>query len=420
MSDGLTSIQLFNTYFLGLFSKLLKQNTKASIAYKKLLSTSFDIQETHRYSYKSLLSGIKQVIHYPIQNTKNNYFEKNNSSIIYDVSANDEQDRTRYLNFYNRNERFTYISSQSFCYFDNLLDKLLFFILSLPIQCHMCIYGLFKKDLSGLRTVLRNILITRNVIKLQQNIKFKKIYIFSIYDTNSAFLSYSLMKNNVNISQITSEVPLYKWNQYIVTNELILGTTYQLEELKRFKSTIKFDNQVLFGPENSYKTSHLYLNPQPKNNRLGFYSTGGWVRNKLNHIDQGTSMEAFENEILQHLNSILSERKDILLVIYPHPRERIYFNHSEKELMSFYKKYLPDANITLSNSNKTSNECFDDEYIAVCYMTTLIFERAHAKRQSAILYYKEKDFPLTKQIPYLSFIDNQNELKEFINSNYNS
>lgn len=402
-------------YFSGVLGSTFNTSSNSSLAFKKLTGTSFNLSEKTRYSYRSVLSGIKELLAIPVQETA---LDIKDRSIIYDVAENTATIREDYLNFYNINEQFYFISAKDLSFFNSGIDKLFFLFCTVPVQLHLVIYGLFKKDRSGLNSVLKNILITRNFSALKKKVEKKKVYLFSIYDTNSAFLANNLIKQGFYVSQITSEVPLYKWNKIIITNELIICSEYQTAEVEEFKNTIRFNELKLFGPELFYKISDQYKSSPDKNFNIGFYSTGGWIRNKLGHIDQGTSIEEFETRILNDLNTILSNKKEINLIIYPHPREREFFNNSESELYNYYKKALPSITFKINQVNKPANMLFDDVYLAVCYMTTLIFERVHAKRKSVIAYFKEEDFPLNNNIENLSVVKDINELQRTIEMTY--
>jgi hypothetical protein len=163
---------------------------------------------------------------------------------------------------------------------------------------------------------------------------------FGIYDTNSAFLSYCLMKNSSCVHQITSEVPIYKWNKIIVTNELILCSEYQFAEIEAFKQTVVFDTFKLFGPELYYKVSDLYEKPAQKNNKIAFYSTGGWVRKKLGNIDQGVDIEFFEEKFGDYIDRIEVEEKGA------HYGSE---NHSTKKLV--LKFYFNDVDDNVAETN---------------------------------------------------------------------
>lgn len=398
-------------YFAGALGNILVPKSVAAIAYRKLRSVSFDVPEKYRYAYKTLLSGMRQLLAFPIRKPA----VVRVPVVIYDVAPDTFDMRREYLRFYGITEEMDFLPAQAMQHFVSRADRLAFMFLTIPMQLHVLIIGLFRQERSGLSSILRNCLLARNMLLSGKSIKH--LYVFSIYDTNSAFLSSCAMRRGIFVSQITSEVPLYKWNRELVTNELILGIDYQRLEAERFRETMQYDRVVLFGPETYYQIAERYEHGPEKNKRIGFYSTGGWVRNRLGHLDQGTAMEDSESRLLADLNTILAGRSDIELVVYPHPRERA-FCETESGLHQHYRNYLPDISFSIHQGTQPSNTLFDDVYLAVCYMTTLIFERAHAGRKSAIAYFRETDFPLARHFSHLEFTENREELRHLIERTY--
>ena len=415
----MTLFFLILSYFKGMFFYVIGETNRASLSYQKLFNISFNLPEKYRYSYKSVLSELRKLACIPVKLDSHELTESNNnSSIVYDLSDVSKKERIHYLRFYGIENELVFVTSQELVYFSSFGHKVWFLFVTFPIQIQLLILGLFKKDISGLSFVLKNILITSNFLKLSKRQKIKDVYMFGIYDMNSAFLSYSLMKKHNYVHQITSEVPIYKWNKIIVTNELILCSEYQFAEIEAFKKTVVYDSCKLFGPELYYKVADLYQFPAVKNNKVAFYSTGGWVRNKLGNIDQGLDIECFEEKILNDIDDCLSEYKELELIIYPHPREKVFFDHSIELLQQHYLKFLPNCKFTIKTENILTDEFFNECYLAICFISTVMFERVHAKRQSVLMYQNEKEFPLKNTVDYLHFINSKDELKTIIKKCY--
>lgn len=406
---------VFYVFFVGLVQSLFKLNSKCSLAFKKLIGTSFLIQETHRYQYKTILSRIKDFLNSPIL-AKNIAIKSN--YIVYDVNDYSKQNRLDYLKNYNViYSNLQFISAESLLGFKTNWHKILMILSIIPIVLVQLLLGLFIKDKSGISSVLQNILITSNFLNILDSKSVSKLFIFSIYDTNSAFLSLSLMRNGFNVVNISSEVPLYKWNKIVICNTLHVCSSYQLAELNHIPTLI-YDKVKLGMPEKSYMVKDLYVNePSPINNQLGFISTGGWVRNKLGHVDQGTNIESNEAQILLDLNEILHNCNSIKLIIYPHPRELTYYSNIE-DLTQHYKQFLPNINFEIKQKGTPNNELFDETQLAICYLSTIIFERAYFKRKSAIVYFKDDIFPVDFKDDYLAIINSREELNQLIFNTY--
>ena len=80
-------------------------------------------------------------------------------------------------------------------------------------------------------------------------------------------------------------------------------------------------------------------------------------------------------------------------------------------------KFLPNCKFSIKIEDIITNEFFNECYLAVCFISAIIFERAHAKRQSIIMYQKDDNFPLKQNTDYLHFINSRNELKMIIQKN---
>lgn len=403
-------------FYCSFFQYAFGIRSNLQLAFLKLISTSFNVPEKFRYHLKTVFSGIKSV--YTLPSISLPVISKD-SVLVYDLSKASEQDRLGYLKDLYPSQQFSYISSDACKGFKSTGDKWLFLFASIPAQVVIVFIGLIKKERSGINSILSNILLTRNLVHIAKQSNRRKLILFSAYDTNSAFMSLNLQKSGIEVTTVTSEVPLYKWNTILVTDVLHVCSEYQVEELKHLPH-IKYKTVEKGAPEKYFEVKDLYKEPAIPNRKLGFISTGGWVRNKLGHIDQGIDIESFEQRILKDLDAILSKAKHIELIIYPHPRELRYFDGSQVELEGFYKKLLPGTDFTINFSGKPTSRLFDESYLAICFMTTSIFERVHAKRKSAVVYFKEHIFPVAFVSRYLSFLSTKQELEQLIHENYPS
>ncbi len=399
-------------FYISLLYYLLGIKSSYLLAFTKLVSISFDIKEQHRYKYKNIFSSFKKILKAPV--LKHRQLEQVTFA-IYDLSINSKELRSAYLNNLDTKYQHTeFIAGNDLIYFSTVLQKIIFIFCILPAQVLLCIYGFIKKDKSGISTIFINVLKTFNCVENLKKSNIKNSVLFSAYDTNSAFLAQNLIRENIYVSTVTSEVPIYKWNQIIITNELILCHEYQKNEVKYFHNTLIYDTLLLGKPEEFFCVENLYTQQQSKNLNIGFLSTGGWVRNKFGHINQGTNMEDNETKILISLNAILRKHYQLNLIIYPHPREFKYYNNSISELTKHYNVFLKDISFTINSNNTNSNKLFDDCYVALCFFTTLIFERSFAKRNSAIVYFKDNHFPLANKDSWLSIINTKEDLENYL------
>ncbi len=407
-------IPIIHNYFLGLLNFCLGNNNTYCLAFKKSIGASFNLQQKYRYKYAAVLSGIKQIYTLPVKSIANNF---KNKTVIFDLTPDSEKIRLNYINnTYEDKPECVFVAGSELLLYETKLDKILFLLFSFPFQLSLLVLGLFVKDKSGLNCMPTNLVTAYNFCKLCKRTATKGVFMFCVFDTNSVFLTLCLQKINIYVTSFTSEVPLYKWNQIIVTDHLKICIEYQKTECEIFNKTILYKKLSYIEPETYYRAKHLYLDPQEYSNKLGFVSTGGWVRNRLDHIHQGLDFETFENQILTDLNEILAENKHISLVIYPHPRELEYYNLTE--LTNYYAEKLPNTKFQINSPNTHSNMLFNETYLSICFISTLIFERFYAKRKSALVYYKEEHFPLPYKSDFLSFVFNKSEFTKLITDTF--
>ncbi|MDQ3048635.1 MAG: hypothetical protein M3R27_13885 [Bacteroidota bacterium] len=223
-------------------------------------------------------------------------------------------------------------------------------------------------------------------------------YFFCIYEKDSNFISLALSKNKIHSYKISSEVPLAVWNRRIVADKLCLCLFYQFEELDHFRDSVFYNQLLLWGPERSHIVKPIYdRSPEIlkelklNESNIGFYSTGGWIRKKLGHLEQGLNFIDNETIVLEVLMKYCLENKKKLLV-FLHPREK----KSEflAETKQHYKQLLNRVDYDFANLDEPTSALFHKVNVAVAYTSTIVFERVYFGFKTLILPLGFKDFPL--------------------------
>lgn len=408
--------QLLSIYFRGYLNYVINFTSHESLAFKKLIATSFEIRQNDRYKIKTLFSNVLTVIKAPVL--------KNAASlkpvVIYDVDPSSAELRFRYvreLKGYDSEKEFSFLSAKQLKGFFSIRQKLIFVSATMPVILSVLLIALFKTDRSGLSQVYSNLLVSFNALKVLRQNAVKECIFFSAYDTNSTFLAVLLQRYKIKVTVVPSEVPLYKWNSILIADDLVLCSPYQNVELSYLPGVVYKTKHPGF-PETAPAIRQLYTKQQPFSLKMGFISTGGWVREKLGHIEQGTGLRFNEERILNDLSNILNTRPHIELILYPHPRELNYYEGDIGRLKQYYQTFLGNTNFNISDTSLPSNQRFDEVYLALAYMSTLIFERAYFKRRSAIVYFKENLFPLPYEDEYLRFVSTKTELASLVDLIY--
>ena len=92
--------------------------------------------------------------------------------------------------------------------------------------------------------------------------------------------------------------------------------------------------------------------------------------------------------------------------------------HKNRLTQQLLLKFLPNSKFSIKIEDIITNEFFNECYLAICFISTVIFERVHANRQSVLMYQNEKEFPLKNNVEYLHFINSKDELNTIIKKCY--
>jgi hypothetical protein len=322
-----------------------------------------------------------------VELTKNDVF-------IYDLNPDSTDIRKKYIHHFTGSIPANYISKElllhEISFFEKVVMVLVYLLLIVPF------FGLtlFSKNKASLSLIFREIAENSALLNSATKNKLTQCYFFSIYEKDANIAAVLLMKAGVKVIKIPSEVPFYFFNTIMVCNKLIICNAYQYDELKYYGDTIICEETEMYGPERVTDYYEIYNNGdfQIQRNTIAFYSTASWVREKEGHLDQGTAMAKNEKLLLGYLREYLSEKKDLKLVIYAHPKEK-----SEKyinETKNYYGKLLKGIAFEFADFKLLSSATFYKAELAVAFNSTLIHERLYFGFKTLILPLDHKGFPV--------------------------
>ena len=374
------------------------KNSLEYLAGKSILGKSFRIDDSVKNSFVQFNREFIKLFFYVLLNNNKQTSSKNDTSecVIFDSNNSSFELRKSYIksfakievnNFIAREDLGSKINSPKL---GTLFSLVILYMALIPVAI-----------LSNKRKAI--VIIFRDYIEMNalsiclKNWKIRRLYHFNIYEKESNFLSFYLENSlGIKTTKCPSEVPLGFWNKIIICDELIICNAYQLDEIEFFSSTIRVNTFQKWGPENAHKVAPQYKSRDiafRSNNKLGYISTGAWVREKEGHVDQGFQMARNEQMMLQFFNKFL-KGKDLKLIIMLHPREKSKKYMTESTAM--YANILNDIPYEFAPIDVPSNQLFDQVDLVVSFYSSLLFERLYFGFKTIFYTLFSDNFPLEK------------------------
>jgi hypothetical protein len=227
----------------------------------------------------------------------------------------------------------------------------------------------FSKNKLYLPLLVLNLYEGLNFIFLTRKYEIKKLHFFCIYENDSNLLAFVLMKCGVSVNKIPSEVPLQFWNKNIIADTLSFCFRYQQDEFNEFKKSMHVKGTLDWVPENSLELEPIYKNRsyEIKNNTVGFYSSGMWLRQRKGQLDLNAAGN--EKKLLELLLDLADQDPALKLIVFLHP--------IEKKEMDVTKEYYNSLSgkIEFADTTKPNPHQFYNADVVVSLFSTLSYER---------------------------------------------
>jgi hypothetical protein len=240
------------------------------------------------------------------------------------------------------------------------------FALRISIQC------IFDSRRINLSLLIREVVEWTAAESALEHCNSKQFFDFTPFEKDSNALAFLLMEKGIHVTKIPSPGPLFEHHTFMIADEVVFSSAYQLEELPGFKHWY-VQGFLNWPPEQYVRYAAQYANaPLPPKNTIGFYSHGEWIRRKDGHADFGMSMGIQENEVflLNSLKTFLEKHSEFQLIIFPHPKER-----KDSDFESYYASIFQETNASIAPLEMKSSENFFKVNIGVMAYSTLLFER---------------------------------------------
>ena len=255
--------------------------------------------------------------------------------------------------------------------------------LRISLQC------LFDSRRVNLSLVIREVVEWTAVESALSENNSNAYFDFTPFEKDSNALAYFLMEKGTHVTKIPSPGPLYGHHTFMIADDVVVSSAYQLEEIPHFKQW--FVSRLLHWPAEQYsRYAHCYTNsPLPPKNTLGFYSHGEWVRRKAGHANFGFGIQENELFLLESLKTFLKKHHHFQLIFFPHPKERF-----DSEFQTFYSSLFEGTNTIIAPVELKSSESFFKVNIGLMAYSTLLFERLALGYKTFIGTHLPTSFPL--------------------------
>ena len=238
------------------------------------------------------------------------------------------------------------------------------FAFRISLQC------LFDSRRVNLALLIREVIEWTSVSSSLEEYDSSVFFDFTPFEKDSNVLAYLLMQKGIKVTKIPSPGPLIGHHTFVIADEIILSSAYQMEEIPHFAHW--YVRELSHWPPDQYMYySSNYINPPvPPRNTIGFYSHGEWVRRKSGDADFGMGIQENELFLLNSLKTFLEKHSEFQLIIFPHPKER-----KDKDFESFYASFFTGTQTTIAPEEMKSSNTFFKINIGLMAYSTLLFER---------------------------------------------
>jgi len=330
---------------------------------------------------KDLLIGFKEWKRM-VSRRKNQNLSEGNGPCVLVSTSNQKEIAVEYIST-NSGFKDLHVLVREELSIESLPLKFHLFALRISLQC------LFDSRRVNLALLIREVVEWTAIIDFISTNNIKEFFDFTPFEKDSNALAYLLKGWRIKVTKIPSPGPFAGHHTFIIADDVVVSSAYQLEEIPHFKQW--YVSRLLHWPAEQYsRYAHCYTNPPlPPKNTIGFYSHGEWVRRKAGHANFGFGIQENELFLLESLKTFLKKHPHFQLIVFPHPKER-----SDSEFQSFYSSFFEGTNTIIAPVEMKSSENFFKANIGLMAYSTLLFERLALGYKTFIGTNFQTSFPL--------------------------
>jgi hypothetical protein len=263
----------------------------------------------------------------------------------------------------------------------------------LPFMIKQSVACLFKPNRINLALATHEVFEIAYILHYMKSKGLSKLYDWIPYEKDSNFLSNMAMESQFIVTKIPSSGPLVTHNRFMLAQQVALSTPYHLDEVQKFKETIRV-TQCLMWPPASAMDFVNYYSDKPIDNPLtiGFFSHASWIRKAQGHAEHGRNVARAEEIILGYLSRFTKENPQFKIVVYPHPREKrpdVF-----EKTHAFYKSCLGLAQFEILTGDEPTIANFHRAAIGIGAFSSIFYDRMYCGFKVLIGNIGFSDFPM--------------------------
>ena len=198
------------------------------------------------------------------------------------------------------------------------------------------------------------------------------------YYTTYFFMAIKLREGGIK-TIIYLNSPLLDRDDIMYVDEVVLYHSWQRDHAKKI---LRADKYTLGSCECSYLVPPYRRSDERKRNSVAIYSSGTYIRYRLNFHRRERLREYLSSEVLMTkvMESYARKYASIVLRIFLHPGIE-----DRGEARQFYSRLLCLANVRISDDGR-SQDSFDDYELGISSISATLFERIEGGHKSCFVF----------------------------------
>jgi hypothetical protein len=263
----------------------------------------------------------------------------------------------------------------------------------LPFMIRQSIACLYKPNRINLALATHEVFEIAYIIHFMKKHRLSELYDWIPYEKDSNFLSLTAIEAGITVTKIPSSGPLITHNRFMLSQKVALSTPYHLDEVDKFKETIRVKQCLMWPPASAMEYADFYEQKKILNKKtLGFFSHASWIRKAQGHAEHGRNVARAEEIILNYLARFVKENPDYTIVIFPHPREKKPDIIDKARV--FYSQCLGQANFEILSAQEPTIANFHKAAIGVGAFSSIFYDRMFCGFKVLIGNIGFTDFPM--------------------------